>query len=146
MDETHKVSDKRGFLLYGAWFVSLIATLGSLYFSEIKGFIPCDLCWFQRIFMYPLVLILGIATFQNDWKVVRYALPLSVIGGSISVLHYMEQKIPGFGGIRPCVSGVPCSAEYINWFGFITIPFLAFIAFLLISVAMVILVMKNRAN
>lgn len=80
MNETHKVSDKRGFLLYGAWFVSLIATLGSLYLSEIKGFIPCDLCWFQRIFMYPLVLILGIATLQNDWKVVRYALPLSVIG------------------------------------------------------------------
>ncbi len=146
MEETHKPSDKSGCLLYGAWFVSLIATLGSLYFSEIRGFIPCDLCWFQRIFMYPLAFILGIATFQNDWKIARYVLPLSIIGGSISVMHYLEQKVPGFGGIRPCVSGVPCSAEYINWWGFKSIPFLALVAFLLISVAMLILVVKKRAN
>lgn len=144
--EANKQPDRSGFLLYGAWFISLIATLGSLYFSEIKGFIPCDLCWFQRIFMYPLVFILGIATFQNDWKITRYVLPLSIIGGSISVMHYLEQKVPGFGGIRPCVSGVPCSAEYINWLGFITIPFLAFVAFLLITIAMVLLVVKRRAN
>lgn len=96
--------------------------------------------------MYPLVFILGIATFQNDWKVARNVLPLSVIGGSISAMHYMEQKIPGFGGVRPCVSGVPCSAEYINWFGFITIPFLAFVAFLLITSAMVLLIVKKKAN
>lgn len=146
MEETKHRADKSGLLLYGAWFVSLIATLGSLYFSEIREFIPCDLCWFQRIFMYPLVLILGIATFQNDWKIARYVLPLSVFGGSISAMHYMEQKIPEFGGIRPCVSGVPCSAEYINWLGFITIPFLALVAFLLITVAMVLLVVKKRAN
>ncbi|QDY46948.1 disulfide bond formation protein B (plasmid) [Planococcus glaciei] len=146
MEETHKQSDKSGFWLYGAWFVSLLATLGSLYFSEIKGFIPCDLCWFQRIFMYPLVVILGIATFQNDWKIARYVLPLTLIGGSISAMHYMEQKIPGFGGIRPCVSGVPCSAEYINWLGFITIPFLALIAFLMITIAMVLLIVKKKNN
>ena len=146
MEETHKQSDKSGFLLYGAWFVSLIATLGSLYFSEIKGFIPCELCWYQRIAMYPLVLILGIATFRNDAKVFIYVLPLSLLGGSISILHYLEQKVPGFGGIKPCVSGVPCSSEYINWFGFVTIPFLALIAFILISVAMVVLVVKNKKD
>lgn len=144
MENAHTESDKRGILLYGAWFVSLVATLGSLYFSEIKGFIPCDLCWYQRIAMYPLVLILGIATFRNDVKVFIYVLPLSLLGGTISILHYLEQKVPGFGGIKPCVSGVPCSSEYINWMGFVTIPFLALIAFLLISAAMVVLIVKNK--
>lgn len=132
----------RGFLLYGAWIVSMVAMFGSLYFSEIKGFIPCELCWYQRIFMYPLTLMLGIATFQNDSSVKKFVLPLALIGGSISFLHYLEQKIPGFGGIKPCVSGVPCSAQYINWFGFITIPFLALIAFVVIIGCM--LFMKNK--
>lgn len=143
MNEEKQSSANKGLLLYGAWFVSLVATMGSLYFSEIKGFIPCDLCWYQRISMYPLVLILGIATFQNDLKAFRYVLPLSLLGGSISVLHYLEQKIPGFGGFKPCVSGVPCSSEYINWMGFITIPFLALVAFVLITIAMLILTVKN---
>lgn len=136
--------DKKGILLYGAWFVSVIATLGSLYFSEIKGFIPCELCWYQRISMYPLVLILGIATFQNDLKAPRYVLPLSLLGGSISILHYLEQKVPGFGGIKPCANGVPCSSEYINWLGFITIPFLALVAFLLITIAMLLMAWKTK--
>lgn len=144
MNEEKESLGNKGLLLYGAWFVSLIATMGSLYFSEIKGFIPCDLCWYQRISMYPLVLILGIATFQNDLKAFRYVLPLSLLGGSISVLHYLEQKIPGFGGFKPCVSGVPCNAEYINWLGFITIPFLALIAFVLITAFMLFLAWKEK--
>ncbi len=134
---------KKVWVLYFAWLVSVVATLGSLYFSEIKGFIPCDLCWFQRIFMYPLVVILGIGTFQSDMSVKKFVLPLSIVGGLISFFHYLEQKIPGFGGIKPCVSGVPCSAEYINWFGFITIPFLALTAFTLITISMIFLFSKN---
>ncbi|PRX74442.1 disulfide bond formation protein DsbB [Bacillus sp. V-88] len=122
------------YFLYGAWVVSIIATLGSLYFSEIRGFIPCELCWFQRIFMYPLTLILGVATFQNDSGLRKIILPMSIVGGTISILHYLEQKIEGFGGIKPCASGVPCNAEYINWLGFITIPFLALTAFVFITI------------
>lgn len=133
-------------LLYFAWVVSLTATLGSLYFSEIKGFIPCELCWYQRIFMYPLVLILGIGTFQNDASVKKFVLPLSLVGGAISLMHYLEQKVPAFGGIKPCVSGVPCNAQYINYFGFVTIPFLALIAFTLISIAMIMIRNKNADN
>ncbi len=125
-------------LLYVAWLVSIIATLGSLYFSEIQSFIPCELCWYQRILMYPLVLILGIATFQNDKSVKKYVLPTSIIGSSISLFHYLEQKVPGFAEIKPCANGVPCSTEYINWLGFITIPFLALIAFSLVSVCMLL--------
>ncbi|WP_413785432.1 disulfide oxidoreductase [Cytobacillus sp. IB215316] len=126
------------FFLYGAWLVSLIATFGSLYFSEIRGFIPCELCWYQRILMYPLTLILGIGTYQNDISVRKFVLPMSVLGFCISLLHYLEQKIPGFGGIKPCVNGVPCSNEYINWFGFITIPFLALVAFTLITLLLLL--------
>lgn len=96
--------------------------------------------------MYPLVLILGVATFKNNLRAPQYVLPLSLLGGSISILHYLEQKVPGFGGIKPCVNGVPCSSEYINWLGFITIPFLAFTAFLLISIAMLIIAFKTKEN
>lgn len=129
-------------LLYAAWLVSLIATMGSLYFSEIRGFIPCELCWYQRILMYPLVLILGVAVYRGDTRIKYYALPMSILGGSISLYHYMLQKIPGFAPLKPCVNGVPCNMEYINWFGFITIPFLALVAFILITSCL--LFMKHR--
>jgi len=142
----NKESEKNGLrvgVLYFAWLVSLIATLGSLYFSEIKGFIPCELCWYQRIFMYPLVLILGIGTFQSNFSVKNFVLPMSLIGGTISLMHYLEQKIPGFGGIKPCVNGIPCTTQYINWFGFITIPFLALTAFTLITISMLVIHLKK---
>lgn len=127
-------SSAQPFLLYFAWIVSVVATLGSLYFSEIRGFIPCELCWFQRILMYPLSLILGIAAYNNERSIKKYVLPLSILGGSISLYHYMLQKVPGFAPITPCTSGVPCNVDYINWLGFITIPFLALIAFILITI------------
>lgn len=131
--------DSRQFFLYLAWLVSVIATLGSLYFSEIRGFIPCELCWYQRILMYPLTLILGIGTFQNDLAVKKFVLPMATIGWFISLFHYLEQKVPGFATIKPCADGVPCSAEYINWFGFITIPFLALTAFSLLIIIMLLI-------
>lgn len=143
MEITGNRSKQQGYLLYIAWVVSLVAMFGSLYFSEIKGYIPCELCWYQRILMYPLTLILGIGTFQNDISVKKFVLPLSIIGGSISFMHYLEQKIPGFGGIKPCVSGVPCSGQYINWFGFITIPFLSLVAFVIIACCMLFIKPKK---
>ncbi|WP_337874683.1 disulfide oxidoreductase [Exiguobacterium sp.] len=122
--------------LYLAWLVALTATLGSLYFSEIREFVPCELCWIQRIFMYPLTIILGIAVFTDDRAVRKYVLPLTIIGGIVSLYHYLVQKVPGFAEIQPCAQGVPCSGQYINWFGFITIPFLALTAFTLITILM----------
>lgn len=116
--------------LYFAWVVALIATLGSLFLSEVLGYIPCKLCWFQRIFMYPLSVVLGIACFRNDSHIAYYAMPLTVIGGCLSIIHYSEQK---FGLVtKLCHTGIPCSGHYINWFGFITIPSLALLAFILI--------------
>ncbi|MBA4494538.1 disulfide oxidoreductase [Paenactinomyces guangxiensis] len=121
------------FGLYFAWVVSLLATGGSLYFSEVMGFIPCSLCWYQRILMYPLIILLGIASYRNDRAIIPYTLPLSIIGGGISLFHYLQQKVPGLASLAPCKTGVPCSGMYINWLGFITIPFLALVAFILIS-------------
>jgi len=110
-----------------SFIIASIATMGSLFFSEIMQFIPCSMCWYQRIFMYPLVLIFLINMLYPDDKIVKYAMPIVLIGWFFSIYHnlLMFDIIPE--SIVPCVQGVPCSTEYINWFGFITIPFLSFL-------------------
>ena len=123
--------------LYLAWLVAVVATAGSLYFSEVRLFVPCTLCWYQRILMYPLVIVLGLAAFHRSTVVVPYVLPLSVLGAGVALFHYLEQKVPGFGAPAMCRSGVPCSLEYINVLGFVTIPFLALVAFVLITVLLI---------
>lgn len=123
--------------LYVAWLVALVATFGSLWFSEVRQFVPCTLCWYQRILMYPLAIVLGIAAWREDVGIVRYALPLSVFGAAVATFHLLEQKVPGFGFPEACRGGVPCNIAYIDWLGFITIPMLALVAFVLISVALV---------
>lgn len=126
----------RDYTLYLAWLVAIVATFGSLYFSEVKGYIPCELCWYQRIFMYPLVILLGIAAYKQETAIKPYVLSLSIVGGLISFYHYLQQKVPSMTPIRPCEHGIPCNVEHINWLGFVTIPFLAFMAFALITVLM----------
>lgn len=120
--------------LYLAWFVCVVAVAGSLYLSEVLHYEPCKLCWFQRIFMYPQLFLLGIATYRSDKRIIPYVLPLSLIGGSISIYHYAEQKIPALSKVIPCTIGVPCNQDYLNWFGFITIPLLALTAFALMAI------------
>lgn len=122
-----------------SWLASIVAMVGSLFFSERMGFVPCTYCWYQRIVMYPLVLFLGIAFYRNDRDIYKYVLPLSVIGMLLSSYHYALQKIPSLHEFSTCTSGVPCSGQYINWFGFITIPFLALIAFTFITAMMLTL-------
>ncbi|MDQ0207582.1 disulfide oxidoreductase [Alkalicoccobacillus murimartini] len=125
---------RSNFFLYVSWVTAMIATFGSLYFSEVRGFEPCDMCWYQRILMYPLALILGVAAYHSDVKIKKYALPLSIIGVGTSLYHYSLQKFPSLATASPCSEGVPCNMQYINWFGFVTIPFLALVAFSFISV------------
>jgi len=96
----------RGVWLYFAWLVSIAATVGSLYFSEVRAFVPCALCWWQRILMYPLVVVLGVATFRQDLLAWRTALPLSVIGLGTATYHYLLQKVPGLAPPASCASGV----------------------------------------
>ncbi|MBM4761035.1 disulfide oxidoreductase [Bacillus sp. B15-48] len=126
--------------LYLAWIVSIIATGGSLYFSEGMKFIPCSWCWYQRILMYPLVFLLGRAAIKGDRNIIPYILPLSMLGTLIGTVHYLEQKVGLFGDA--CRSLIPCSTQYINWAGFITIPFLSLVAFMLIT----ILLSLNKKN
>ncbi|ADU31248.1 disulfide oxidoreductase [Evansella cellulosilytica] len=127
-----------------AWGIALIATLGSLYFSEIENFIPCELCWVQRIFMYPLAITLAIAAIKKDSKQAYYTLPISLIGLSFSIYHVMLERIPALSETAEGCGIIPCNYLYINWFGFITIPFLALIAFLSISIIMVYVIVTER--
>lgn len=132
--------------LYLAWLMAVVATLGSLYYSEVRFFVPCSLCWWQRILMYPLVIVLGVATFRQDSGIWRYALPLSGIGLATSTYHYLVQKVPGLSGPAACAAGVPCTVEYVNYFGFVTIPFQAGVAFLVITVALVLLALPGTRS
>ncbi|AZU63740.1 disulfide oxidoreductase [Neobacillus mesonae] len=127
-----------------SWIAAIIATLGSLYFSEVMHFIPCTLCWYQRIFMYPLAIILGIAVYRNDTGIYKYALPVSIIGLLISGYHTLLQKVPALKQFEMCTTGVPCSKDYINWLGFITIPLLAFVAFAIITICMAALARSHK--
>lgn len=115
------------------WVVSLVATLGSLYFSEVKQYEPCELCWYQRILMYPIVIISLIAYIQKNARIALTTLVLSCIGGAISIYHYGIQKLDFLSENAPACGRVPCTGQYINWLGFITIPFLALTAFILIA-------------
>ncbi|MBM7647657.1 disulfide bond formation protein DsbB [Bacillus ectoiniformans] len=138
---------KKENLLFTAWAASFIATLGSLYFSEVMKYEPCELCWYQRIFMYPLVLILGLAYVKKDWKAAKYSLVLSAVGVSISIYHYGIQKISFLQDTAPACGRVPCTGMYINYFNFITIPFLALTAFIVIFAAsLAILKRKEEQN
>lgn len=131
-------------LLYGAWLVALVATIGSLYFSEVRQFVPCTLCWYQRILMYPQVLLLGVAAWSRDRAVVRYALPLTAFGAVIAGYHVLDQKVAGFGFAGVCASGVPCNISYVNYFGFVTIPVMSLTAFLIISTLLVLVARSRR--
>ncbi|MFD1738983.1 disulfide oxidoreductase [Bacillus salitolerans] len=133
-------------LLFISFAVSLIATLGSLYFSEILLFIPCELCWYQRILMYPLVFLLGIAVIRKEPFIIHYVLPLSIIGAGISLYHYLIQKVDILGENSISCGIVPCTGEYINWLGFITIPFLALTAFTIITILNLVLLKIERSN
>ncbi|RHW36594.1 disulfide bond formation protein B [Lysinibacillus yapensis] len=116
------------------WLVSLIATLGSLYFSEVRGYEPCELCWYQRILMYPILIITTVAYIQKNARIAVTTAVFSIIGGSISLYHYGIQKLDFLSESAPACGRVPCTGQYINWLGFITIPFLAGTAFLLIAI------------
>ncbi|USK62357.1 disulfide oxidoreductase [Peribacillus asahii] len=121
-------------LLLIAWVISLIAMSGSLYFSEVKQFEPCTLCWFQRIVIYPFTLLLGIALIRKDYGISFYTMILSAIGTCISTYHYFIQKVSFVSEHSVSCGRIPCTGEYINLLGFITIPFVALTAFLIILI------------
>ena len=144
MNPDPEASPRAASALYLAWLVAIIATAGSLYFSEIRQFLPCTLCWYQRILMYPLALVLAVGSWRGDIGAVRYAAPFVMIGLAVSAYHVGVQKIDGFGFPGVCRGGVPCDVAYIEWFGFVTIPVLSLTAFVLIAVALGIAATTRR--
>jgi disulfide bond formation protein DsbB len=127
----------RSNLGYVAWTQALVATGGSLYFSEVMHFPPCALCWYQRIMMYPLVLILAAGILLRDPRLRVYVLPVSGLGLLIALYHNLltYNVIPT--EIVPCSAGVSCLTRWINWFGFVTIPLLSLTAFAVITLCMI---------
>ncbi|MBX4200688.1 disulfide bond formation protein B [Candidatus Parcubacteria bacterium] len=132
-----------------AFLISLASVLGSLFYSEIVGFPPCDLCWIQRIFMYPLVVVLGFATINKDRRLIKYALASSVIGALVSAYHnymyYWNSGLDAFcqlGGTQ-----VSCVKRYVFEFGYVTIPLMALTAFALIIMLLIFYKLgKSREN
>jgi disulfide bond formation protein DsbB len=123
---------------YGlAWFVALLATTGSLYFSEVAGFEPCTLCWYQRIAMYPLVIILAIAAARRERAGAVYAAALAGIGAIVSTYHVLLEWFPSLDS-GACSATTPCTLVWFRVFGFISLPTLALTAFALILTLMAI--------
>jgi disulfide bond formation protein DsbB len=120
--------------LYIALLAAWIAMLGSLYFSQVKGYLPCDLCWYQRILMYPLAVIIPVGLLRRDSNLPYFVLPLSLFGQAIATYHYLLEKTDLFPTPATCQTSVPCTVVWINWFGFITIPFLSMTAFFIITI------------
>lgn len=128
-------------LVFAAWLIAGVSTLGALFFGEVMQLPPCVLCWYQRIFMFPLALILPIGLFPFDLRAVRYGLVLALPGWGFAVFHLLliAGVIPE--SIKPCTQGVPCSRTVIQWFGFLTIPLLSVAAF---SAIILLLVLSYR--
>lgn len=119
--------------LRGAWAIALVAMLGSLFFSEVMKLPPCVLCWYQRIAMYPLVLILARGILRGDAGAGAYARPLSVAGWLIAAYHVLLYYGLLPDSVSPCTEGVSCTTRQIEWLGFVTIPLLSLTAFTLIN-------------
>jgi len=131
-------------ILFLCWLLATVSTLGSLFFSHVMEFPPCVLCWYQRIFLFPLVIILAAGLFPFDKKVVKFSLPLAAAGLLTAVYHNLLYAglIPK--SAQPCTQGVSCTEKYIDLFGFLSIPMLALLSFLTITTLLVVLWRKNQ--
>lgn len=129
-------AEQPGLLVRSSRFVALlaawIATCGSLFLSEVLGYLPCELCWYQRILMYPLAVVLLVAVIRRDDDFAAYVLPFSGLGMLVSTYHYLLIKTD----LLPtpnCMAGVSCKVDYIDWWGVVNIPFMALTAFTLVT-------------
>lgn len=125
------LADLRPIALWLAFAIAAVSTAGSLYYSEVQNFTPCVLCWYQRIAMYPLTVVLGIAAFRGDHGIKRYGIPLAAIGAAIAIYHYQLELFPQqSSGV--CDVAVPCTARWFEVFGFVSLAFMALTGFLAI--------------
>jgi disulfide bond formation protein DsbB len=134
------LDDIRGVGLWAAWVVALVTTLGSLYYSQIANFVPCELCWFQRICMYPLAVILLVAALRDDRHVWTYVVPLTAVGAAIATYHTQLQAFPEQQTF--CSTITPCTTRYVWEFGFVSLPFMSLAA----SCFIITMVLLSRAT
>jgi disulfide bond formation protein DsbB len=132
--------------LWFAFAVGAVSTAGSLYFSEVAHFIPCNMCWYQRICMYPMTLLLGIAAVRRDHTIRRYVIPLAAVGMCLSLYHYLIEWFPSIETDGACGLVTTCSAVYFRKFGFVSFPFMALCGFAFIIVLLATLTGQNTSS
>ena len=139
MSQTIQKLNKNWAILFSAWVLVTVSTLGSLFFSYVMEFAPCVLCWYQRICLFPLVIILATGLFPLDKRVIKYSLPLAIAGWITALYHNLLYSgiIPQ--DLQPCSKGVSCTEKYIDLFGFLTIPMLSLISFSIIITLLILL-------
>jgi len=131
-------------ILFSAWVIVSVSALGSLFFSHVMEFAPCVLCWYQRIFLFPLAIILAAGLFPFDKSVVKYSVPLAIAGWLTAFYHNLLYSgiIPQ--DLQPCSQGVSCTEKYIDLFGFITIPMLSLMSFT--AIITLLFLLKRRSS
>jgi len=144
MSQTIQQLNKNWAILFSVWVLVTVSTLGSLFFSYIMEFAPCVLCWYQRICLFPLVIILATGLFPFEKRVIKYALPLAIAGWITAFYHNLLYSgiIPQ--DLQPCSKGVSCTEKYIDLFGFLSIPMLSLISFSIIITLLILL--KRRIS
>lgn len=145
MSFEQKTSQTAWMFLFLSWITAMVATLGSLFFSEVMLFPPCVMCWYQRICMYPLTILFFVALFSTDRTVFKYAMPLTLLGLFFALYHNLLYYGILPESVAPCSQGVSCTSDYINWFGFITIQLLSLVAFSLITLLLYLFLKKAHA-
>jgi disulfide bond formation protein DsbB len=138
MKKSQATPDPGWAFVFIGWLVAAVSTLGALFLGEVMGYTPCVLCWYQRICMFPLVLILGAGLFPFDRRVMRYALPLALAGWLLAAFHWAVASGLVPESVTPCSQDVPCSVEQVVWFGFITLPMLSVLAFSIIIASLLL--------
>lgn len=143
-DATVQSEDKAWLPTFGAWMVALTSTLGALFIGEVMGQAPCDLCWHQRAFMFPLAVLLAVAAFRSDDRAWFYAAPLAAIGWLIAAFHNLLyfKVIPT--AIKPCGQGPSCSGDGMILFGALPIPLLSLAAFT--AIIILLLIVRRRTS
>lgn len=145
MSQSDKATNINWMLLFMCWLLVSISATISIFFSSVLEYQPCVLCWYQRIFLFPLIFIFAAGLFPAfDKSVIKYALPLTIVGGLTALYHTLLYAgiIPE--NIQPCSQGVSCTERYFELFGFISIPMLSFFAFSTLVALLIIL--KRRTS
>jgi disulfide bond formation protein DsbB len=131
--------------LAGALVVAVVGTTGSLYYSLWAGYVPCELCWYQRILMYPLVVVLGVGLLRRDRGVRWTALPFVVLGTGVSTYHWLVERVPSIAGTTSCSAEASCAVPYFERLGFVTLAWMSLSGFLVIGALLVLDALADAA-